>query len=129
MPPWRMALPRRCRDRPPLPPEAINSALHRLQRMMAAAQRHAVGWIEGRATISKLNHMIGEEAIIRLGFDAASPTLDPFTAMASALNDGGSPCPVLGRRIDGVGGLARRLYAAAIRRRNARRRDFDARHR
>ena len=39
--------------------------------MMAAAQRHAVGWIEGRATISKLNHMIGEEAIIRLASDAA----------------------------------------------------------
>ena len=39
--------------------------------MMTAAQRHAVGWIEERATISKLNHVIGEEAIIRLGFDAA----------------------------------------------------------
>jgi hypothetical protein len=39
--------------------------------MMAAAQRHAVGWIQRRATISKLNDVIGEEAIIRLGFDAA----------------------------------------------------------
>ena len=85
--------------------------------------------MERCATISKLNDMIGEEAIIRVGLDAALPTLDPFAAMASALNDGGSPCPVLGRRIDGVGGLARRLYAAAICRRNARRRDFDARHR
>ena len=70
--------------------------------------------MERCATISKLNDMIGEKPIVRLGIDAAFPTLDPFAAMASALNDGGSPCPVLGRRIDGIGGLARRLYAATI---------------
>src|SRR5205814_578248 len=85
--------------------------------------------MERYATISKLNDMIGEKPIVRLGFDAAFPTLDPFAAMASALDHGGSPCPMLGRRIDRIGSLVWAPYAAAIRRPNARRRDFDAGHR